>query len=529
MTLQDENQSHVSSLDPFEFYRTTAIANSNKAEGFEKLVYDVFGSNVIATLSFYLDPAVKVPKIPRHLIESEIRYRKRLIPSSFYSAPLTTRIRSRSNFKIPGSTLYPPLIDSWVSVTNAQGTVSASQSGYTYTSTTPIQTIPHFSKDTIFSKRSPLTKKWGGPFEKFRSGYSIPKLTCFRETYSTVMFAGTKQQSDSTLQRTQTIDNYCRVTTSDQNTQLALEQARATSVMNKFGHDMLSKLLPDIARFDLTRSIAELKDLRTSKNPLELIKETRDKFKSLKGNSDLFLAEQFGLLPLVSDVEKWLALPDQIAKQVNFLLSRSGKPTTLHSKRILDPSTTVASFQGIGGVHSDFIRSTGPVRFQCDTELRMSVNVNFEFPPIRLPGLQDEKLRRLWGVNPSISTVYELTPWSWLIDWFSGLGDYISMIEKFHSSDTIINYGFLTYQSKGKLTQDNILSSLSSHIYDIRPGSYNSYPSAPTRVGKAMWSYDYQKRIWLHDIDVQSASKPEFLNSDFQKSIILALFGQRLL
>jgi hypothetical protein len=48
------------------------------------------------------------------------------------------------------------------------------------------------------------------------------------------------------------------------------------------------------------------------------------------------------------------------------------------------------------------------------------------------------------GLIPTISDFYDLVPWSWLVDWFTGLGDYVHAVDYVNSDPSMINYGFAT-------------------------------------------------------------------------------------
>lgn len=519
-------------LDPYEWYRTSALNRSKVAKGAEKLAYEIFGHDLIASMSFYLDASVKIPKIPRRA-DVPLRYRKRDHADQFFNGQFDKRVRSRTNNRIIGITPYTyyPLLDTWEPTNNAYGIVTVKFTNYDVASPLPVQRIPDFSFDTVSSKRTKLTKKWGGPFEKFENAYRIPKLTNARTSLISTTNVDSRSANDSVDKTKMSMSAYCRLKYSDQLIWQGREKLRADEMMSKHALSMVKGVMPDATRFDLARSIAELKDFRTTKKPAQLIEELREKFKSAKGNADLFLTEQFGILPLISDARKWMELPDKISKQVNFLLSRSGKPTTLHAKRILEtPAWSNTPMQTTGSVNLPFFFKQHESAYISESELRLMVNVNFEFPPVTLPGLQDERIRKLWGANPSLTTVYNLVPWTWLIDWFTGFGHYLDMIEAFHNSETIINYGFLTYHSRGSVKTGYSLSSTSEIIQTTRPPTYVDNSSfIKTSTAIASWDYEYQKRVWLQDVDVHSASAPEFITSGFQKSIILALFGQRLL
>ena len=58
----------------------------------------------------------------------------------------------------------------------------------------------------------------------------------------------------------------------------------------------------------------------------------------------------------------------------------------------------------------------------------------------------------LLGLKITPSLVWELTPWSWLIDWFLNIGTVIENLSSLGLSNTILNYAYSTYRRKSLLT-----------------------------------------------------------------------------
>ena len=54
----------------------------------------------------------------------------------------------------------------------------------------------------------------------------------------------------------------------------------------------------------------------------------------------------------------------------------------------------------------------------------------------------------LLGLELTPEVLWELTPWSWLIDWFSNMGTVISNLTSLGLSNTILNYAYSTARLK---------------------------------------------------------------------------------
>lgn len=58
-------------------------------------------------------------------------------------------------------------------------------------------------------------------------------------------------------------------------------------------------------------------------------------------------------------------------------------------------------------------------------------------------GASVARLDRLYGLRPGIDTMYQLTPWSWLVDYFLNLGDVIENLNSFTSSGLVMPYAYI--------------------------------------------------------------------------------------
>lgn len=64
------------------------------------------------------------------------------------------------------------------------------------------------------------------------------------------------------------------------------------------------------------------------------------------------------------------------------------------------------------------------------------------------------KANQILGLNLSLSTIWELSPWSWLVDWFFNVRDFISVNEKLSSDSLVLRYGYLMRTSTLEMTTE---------------------------------------------------------------------------
>lgn len=157
----------------------------------------------------------------------------------------------------------------------------------------------------------------------------------------------------------------------------------------------------------------------------------------------------------------------------------------------------------------------------------MAINATFQFPPAELPSLRESLVDKLYGENPTIDTLYNLTPWSWLLDWFTGFGEYVNIIERINTDPSLINYGYITYASRGILRGDATLSWIDSDTRYYRPDVSHTYTTKRTVGASSQYEFSFQKRVNMSDLGVASTLVEPSLNS-FQSSILGALLAQRI-
>lgn len=139
-----------------------------------------------------------------------------------------------------------------------------------------------------------------------------------------------------------------------------------------------------------------------------------------------YLTWQFGWKPLISDLKKLLdfnGLVDKKVKELEHLYQRGG----LHRKR------------SFGTVHTELVTPyveqsawgvSLPYKLKAVTSKEKWATVRWSptvLPPRDKASLRRQAIQIVYGLELSPSNVWEATPWSWLVDWFSNVGDYLSI------------------------------------------------------------------------------------------------------
>lgn len=322
------------------------------------------------------------------------------------------------------------------------------------------------------------------------------------------------------------------------------EYTYCEELIAKHGLSMLKDWNPVTKRdYTLFRNIVELKDiprsiaslqktaeaLKLAYNGLPRNRSLREAIISLnpigKQIPNEYLSYNFGWRQLYRDTMDLLALPHKLSKKYKFLIERAGKPTTFRTKRTILSAVGDYSpefdYDSITGEHSIKYSS----RLDRTTELRLVINAKFDFPPPNEVSFRTGSFLDRIGAIPRPTDLYNLVPWTWLLDWFTGLGNYVEQIDNISRDKALINWGMITAKTNGSLSTA-FQSSIDSSDYLIFEGVTTSSLRRNTVVHTSKMNYECQIRKDVAAIlDVNTTSKPNL--TTYQQSIIGSILTQR--
>jgi len=474
-----------------DLYRQRAKDLAAKSQGLERFIYKLFGTDLMASWALALDPWEKftittnkvalLTDIPSH-------HRKRLKISTPYSDREEHWGSStiQYGYTPDASTVYPFDYHQTGPVTTKSGPFT--------TIRLPQLAITGFIRDFTEKNRGIGIRQ--GEMEIFDPVWrSYPLDHSFQATDNWVQTS--VGVGSAGVQRTRTISRRTMSVLGpeivcDKTSTLALEvncRTRALAQMQANALGMLDKCLPISRDYNLFYQVAELKDLpQTIRGTLqawqafetycgtELFRSLQhtasswrkpailEKYESFLGHktgfridpkldfdhvvSNAFLTFKFGWQSMVQAVSQLLRRPEDITKRVNFLIKNIGKDVSFRTtKKWIEPVSSVPTFSGqlmhYEGIDGTFALTSSGTR-TC--ELRCVANVQIQFPEVDLPKLRINLFWEKLGTYPTPSDIYDLVPWTWMIDWFSGLGDYVHIIDTVRKDRSIVNYSFMTYR-----------------------------------------------------------------------------------
>lgn len=310
--------------------------------------------------------------------------------------------------------------------------------------------------------------------------------------------------------------------------------------MSAMAAPLLRQTAPSQHEINLTRSLGELKDFPSMMKASKLVL-ARDPhtFKNPKAAAGQFLNVIFGVQPTMSDLQKMSetvirASPilDEYIRQERVRLRRKGTRVlgeysnsgTYVNEFGYTPSGST-TFGGDLSMHYSYVLPTSSsssadvlkahVNWSVAATQRLVTSATYEYyipQPEGFQGRMDEYsqlAQRLVGGGANAETIYDLTPYSWLVDWFFDIGGVIayqqnladnqmiairksfSVIEQVYASARIVDY---TYDSSGvvgayKLARP-VRFNANTAIYRwkrVQRGVGNPYSVTPT------WSFSKQQ------------------------------------
>jgi len=168
-----------------------------------------------------------------------------------------------------------------------------------------------------------------------------------------------------------------------------------------------------------------------------------------------FLNNQFGWVPFLSDLrafhDAWKNADEAVKRirRYNGQWVKRGGSVKAEEKNMLAyedskrtahwPILTTGFYAPIGDSISGAYKVT-----QIESEvIWFSGSFKYWIPDIDSVQWERKARRQLFGLNINPSLVWELTPWSWLIDWFSSTGDAIANMDNLWAENLVAKQAYI--------------------------------------------------------------------------------------
>lgn len=171
----------------------------------------------------------------------------------------------------------------------------------------------------------------------------------------------------------------------------------------------------------------------------------KNPYGKMKDRADTWLGLQFGWLPFLSDLGKFYKAYQKADKIYRWLVENNGRwvkrrgilesESYEYKREVLIDQTITAPTSAqvkIAPVLSElYYPGSAPYGRRLLSRITRQMVwfealFRYHVPDIESVAWKKDYLRKLFGLQLTPSLVWELTPWSWLVDWFSNVGDVLN-------------------------------------------------------------------------------------------------------
>lgn len=219
------------------------------------------------------------------------------------------------------------------------------------------------------------------------------------------------------------------------------------SYVDGFGATAYDRFKPGTPELELGQFIAELRDIHLL---------FRVRLKEFKDLGSAYLQWEFGWKLFLRDLRNMFHVGRRIHARLAQLRRDNGAPVrrrgTLRTQRrtqilyregytynALHPVLTTLYYNGV----PKYIHEYTAVE-----DLWFSGSFRYWIPDIGSYDWGDRAVSALFGLNPTPSLLWEVLPFSWLIDWFANIGDVLSNISENAAESLVSEYAYLMRTGK---------------------------------------------------------------------------------
>lgn len=234
-----------------------------------------------------------------------------------------------------------------------------------------------------------------------------------------------------------------------------------------FGADAWNRFRPAKPKVSLFAFAAELRNVG------ELMFKRLNSFRSLGSN---YLAVEFGWKPMLRDIQSFYQSLRKIDKQIAQLRRDNGK-WIRRGGTVLKNSTQESKVYLDNRIYPAPFTNGLPITVRKDSTITEHVWFSGAFR-YYIPGLMDQKwgrlraLDQLWDLSISPHQVWQLIPFSWLVDWFSNVGSVIGNLQASIDDHLVAKYAYVMrekHASHRYIGNISVYQNATSNVVNYQP------------------------------------------------------------
>lgn len=313
---------------------------------------------------------------------------------------------------------------------------------YSGNKTSFLDWTPHDMEKLDFSMSHSYPYRSGGPFLVRKCELEVQDTGDIREQWYSQIWEGSHLPNPLPLQ----------------STMLALPSIPVTT-MDNMGTKGYDKFKPGALEMNAGQFLGELKDFKSMvtpfkhgppSNPQQAVEWFKRNARSAKSYGKGYLSYEFGWRPFLNDLSNFILSTQNLEKRLKQLKRDNGQNVRRSGTIKAESSSTSSTVR----THGHFWPSVGP--FWSDggfgdyttatktfTRYWFSGSFKYYVPDLPSSPTDFSNLRRMYGLTPSPSLVWELTPWSWLADYWGNVGSVMSNISGNAADSLVSTYAFV--------------------------------------------------------------------------------------
>jgi len=242
--------------------------------------------------------------------------------------------------------------------------------------------------------------------------------------------------------------------------------------LDALGTTAISRILPTASAFDLATFVGEILGEGLPKASIESWQRRTGAAKA--AGSD-YLNAEFGWKPLVGDIQKFARMVKNADAILEQFISDSGKlihrrydwPEEIETSREEWPGyfpvpRLIDALDLPNCSEARLVRRT-----TISTRRWLEATFVYVLPPVGTHARSQRLADKLLGLQLTPEVVWELTPWSWAIDWVTNLGDILTNLSAFLMDGLVMPYAYI--MEHRKVVNDYQLTGISYRTY---PGQH---------------------------------------------------------
>lgn len=233
------------------------------------------------------------------------------------------------------------------------------------------------------------------------------------------------------------------------------DAALSTLDLYHYGSNAISQLLPSLPSASIATTLGELREGLPKVVGAALFRN-----RSFASLGEEYLNYQFGIAPTISDVNTIRNAARRAETQLEERVAHQKKGGIRRRRTMLDETTTsVVEKAGVypyfGNAPTAYTVQAGVYRTHTTKRRKVWYSGTFKRWQLPYEGELLEGFRsfnRTYGVMPTALTAWNLTPYSWLVDWFTNAGDVFTNLSYIGQDGWYQRYGYVMCHTEWTVT-----------------------------------------------------------------------------